>query len=44
MKKGISFYFGYNIKPKIRAILIKEAGFTSVITTADKKFNKQMAT
>lgn len=41
MNKGISFYFGFNLKPEISAKLIKEAGFTSVITNADKKFKYQ---
>ena len=41
MKKGISFYFGYanNINERIR--LIKEFGFDSIITSADKKFKLQ---
>lgn len=41
MNKGISFYFGYDIKPQIRAKMIKNAGFDCVITNADKRFNKQ---
>lgn len=41
MNKGISFYFGYKIEPKIRVKMIKEAGFDCVITSADKRFNKQ---
>lgn len=41
MNKGISFYFGFNTAPELRAKQIKEAGFDSVITSADKKFNKQ---
>ena len=39
MKKGISFYFGFNIDPEIRVKMIKDAGFDCVITSADKKFN-----
>lgn len=41
MNKGISFYFGYNINYKQRAKMIKDAGFDCVITSADKRFNKQ---
>lgn len=41
MNKGISFYFGFNVKPELRAKKIKEAGFDSIITSADKRFNKQ---
>ena len=41
MNKGISFYFGFNLNPELAAKLIKEAGFTSVITNADKKFKYQ---
>lgn len=40
MKKGISFYFGFDIKPEQRAKMIKEAGFDYIITNADKKLNK----
>ena len=38
--KGISFYFGYNIKCRERAEIIKKAGFDCVITNADPTFNK----
>ena len=38
---GISWFFGYNIKPETRAKLIKEYGFDCVITNTDKRFNKQ---
>lgn len=41
MEKGISYFFGYEIKKKEKIRLVKEAGFTSVITSADKKFEKQ---
>ena len=41
MNKGISFYFGYKIDAKKRVQLIKNAGFDCVITSADKRFNKQ---
>lgn len=44
MKKGISFYFGYNIEPEERAKLIKKYGFDTVIIHADKKYNKQNGT
>lgn len=44
MKKGISFYFGYDIKPKLRAKMIADTGFDCVITCADKKFDKQNGT
>lgn len=41
MNKGISFYFGYKIEYKVRARMIKDAGFHSIITNADPRFNKQ---
>lgn len=41
MKKGISFYFGYDLPAEERARLIEEAGFDSVITSADPRFNFQ---
>ena len=41
---GIRFYFGYNIEPELRAKLISDAGFKSIITSADKKYNKQNGT
>ena len=41
MDKGISFYFGWDINPNERAKMIKETGFTSVITCADKNLNAQ---
>lgn len=44
MNKGISFYFGYKIEPKKRVKMIKDAGFDCVITSADKRFNKQNGT
>jgi len=39
---GIRFYFGYNIEPELRAKLISDAGFKSIITSADKKYNKKI--
>ena len=41
MDKGITFYFGFNISPKLRAKMIRQAGFNYVITNADKRFNRQ---
>lgn len=41
MDKGISFYWGFNQNPKIRAKLLQQIGFDCVITNADPKFNKQ---
>lgn len=41
MDKGISFYFGFQMDAELRAKKIKEAGFDCVITSADKKFDKQ---
>ena len=38
MKKGVRFYFGYDIDKKLRAPMIKDAGFDSVITSYDKKY------
>lgn len=40
MNKGVRFYFGYDIDKRLRAKLIKEAGFDSVITSYDKKYQK----
>lgn len=40
MHKGMRFYFGYKIDKKQRAKLIKDAGFDSVITSNDKKYQK----
>jgi sugar phosphate isomerase/epimerase len=37
---GISFYFGYEIEPKERAKMIKNAGFESIMTNADKRLDK----
>lgn len=39
MKKGISFFFGYESEPINRAKLIKEAGFDCVITSTDPRFD-----
>ena len=41
MKKGISFYYGFDSNPSIRAKMIKNAGFECVITNADKRFEFQ---
>ena len=41
MEKGISYFFGYKVGAKNLAKLIKYAGFDSVITSADKRFNKE---
>lgn len=38
---GISFYFGFKIPSEERCKMIKESGIDAVITTADKKYNKQ---
>jgi len=38
MHKGVRFFFGYNINKNLRAKLIKDAGFDSVITSNDKKY------
>lgn len=40
MKKGISFYFGYDIDCEERVKKIKQSGFDCVITSADKRFKK----
>lgn len=44
MHKGICFYFGYEVKPKDRVKLIKDAGFDSIITAGDKRFVSQNGT
>ena len=44
MNIGISFYFGYKLKPKVSAKMIKESGFDCVIANPDKKYNKQNGT
>lgn len=41
MDKGISLYFGYEIPVEERIKMIKNVGFTHIITNADSKFNKQ---
>lgn len=41
MDKGISFYFGFESDPFLRAKKIKDVGFDCIITNADKKFNSQ---
>lgn len=41
MNKGISYFFGFDVGAKNLARIIKEAGFDHVITSADKRFNKQ---
>ncbi len=43
-KKGISVYFGYNLKIGDAEKLIGEHNFDCVITNADKKFNYQNGT
>ena len=44
MRKGISFYFGFDNNIEERVKMIKDAGFDSVMTNADKKFNHQNGT
>ena len=44
MDKGITFFFGWDIEPEKRAKMISEAGFTSIMTCADKRFNRQNGT
>ena len=41
MEKGICFFFGFATNPKERARKIKKAGFSCIITNADKRFNQQ---
>lgn len=41
MRKGISFFIGTVMDPEYTAKLIKDAGFDSVITSADPRFNYQ---
>ncbi len=41
---GISWFFGFNIKPKERAKLLHRYGFERVMTNADKRLNKQNGT
>lgn len=41
MNKGISFYFGYTLKPEETVKSIKQAGFDCVITSTDKRYDKQ---
>lgn len=41
MKKGISFYWGFNQKPEDSARIIKEVGFDCVITSTDEKYKHQ---
>ena len=41
MKKGISLFFGFKVPLEERVKMIKDAGFTHVITNADKKFDDQ---
>ena len=43
MNKGISFYFGFILNQELTVKLIKEAGFTAVITNADKNLTIKMA-
>lgn len=44
MEKGISLFFGFNTELKKRLQNIKNAGFTSIITSADKRFDYQNGT
>ena len=44
MKKGISFFFGYDTEPEQRAKMIKDYGFDTVIANADKRLDKQNGT
>ena len=41
MKKGISFYYGFDSKAKIRTEKIAKAGFDCVITCFDKRFDDE---
>ena len=41
MKKGISFFFGYETEPVSRAQLLKNTGFDCIITSTDPTFNYQ---
>ena len=38
---GIRFYFGYNSNPNKRIQKIRDYGFDAIITSPDKKYNKQ---
>lgn len=38
---GITFYYGYATSPKIRAEHIKNHGFDTVMTSPDRKFNRE---
>ena len=44
MKKGISFYFGFNADPAERAKLLRDVGFECVMTSADPRFSEQNGT
>lgn len=41
MDKGITYFFGYDLGKRNLAKLIKEAGFDCIITSPDKRFNKE---
>lgn len=41
MNKGITFYWGFEEKPEKRAKVLKDIGFDCVMTSPDKKFDKQ---
>lgn len=41
MRKGISLFFGFETPVDERVKMIKEAGFDTIITSADPKFNYQ---
>lgn len=44
MKKGISFFFGFNDKPEDKAKMIADAGFDTAMITIEKKFEFQNGT
>ena len=44
MKKGISFYFGYEIETNKRAKLIKDSGLDCVMTCVDTRFKRENGT
>lgn len=44
MKKGISFFYGYNVEPEKRAEMIKNSGLDCIMTIADPRFNDQNGT
>lgn len=44
MDKGICLFIGFNGDIKTRVLKMKEVGFTHIMTSADKRFNKQNGT